>query len=186
MHRVFALAALALAAGCGGAEERAEPLRTAAPGIDLAAERWGGEFWELRARCAGGAVRLEFRPGAAIELKGGGGTLASASLKTIALRCGEARRHTVELDAPKRYDDARLRGPVTARASLVCSLPDEIEVAVHPIWYKTDYVSGSVLALATADLRLAAAASMKHDRHGGKTYSHLSYVPDLCRPAESK
>lgn len=183
MRRVLALAMLALAAGCGGAEERAESSRADTPGIDLEAEQWGGKFWELRARCPGGAVRLEFRPGAAIELAGEGGMLASASLERIALPCGEARRRTVELDAPERYDDAGVRDAVTAPTRLVCSLPGEIEVAVRPIWYDTDYVSGSGLVLATADLRLAAAASLKHDRHGGKTYSHLSYVSEVCTPS---
>jgi hypothetical protein len=180
MRRVVAFTALAIAAGCGGGEEPAERVR-AAVGIDLAAERWSGDFWELRARCPGGTIRLEFRPGAAIVLESGRRTLASASLESMDLRCGAPRRHTVDLDAPERYDDAGLRGPVTEPTSLVCSLPDEVEVAVHPIWFKTDYVSGSALVLATADLRLAAAASMKHDRHGGKTYSGLYYLPDRCR-----
>ncbi|MBD0329932.1 MAG: hypothetical protein ICV64_07505 [Thermoleophilia bacterium] len=183
MRRLVALAVLALSAACGGDKEASRPSLASATAIDLAEERWDGGFWELRARCPGGRIRFEFRPEGAVALDREGAMLASASLKTIDLQCGVTRRHAVELDAPERYGDAGLRGPVEARTTLVCSLPAEVEIAAHPIWYRTNYVMGSALTLATADLRLAAAASMKHDRHGGKTYSQLFYLPELCRLA---
>jgi len=128
------LCVAALVVGCGGGSDAGRvSLDDVAP---------SGGFWAVRARCEGGQLRVDFRPGKRLSVRG----LGHASSAEIAVECGEPERVAVSNAELRRRSatptGADLAAPTFEPTRLSCVAVGSLVVEAHPVWARNAIVGG--------------------------------------------
>lgn len=150
--------------------------------VSVADVRGDEEPWMLHSFCRPGVFTVDFRQGSVAVSGRRHGAVARASLRDIAISCGDPARRKIGRTG-ELFSDAGLRGPRYGATQLTCRVDEElIEVSVNPIWgdSERDGAVGSALGFATHDRRIVVSASVKRDEFTGKVWSRIWYAPSYC------
>ena len=130
------------------------------------------------ADCGQGTFILEFDPAHGAAVRQDGQTLARASLTDRRIEC----------DAPIRHfkgtpDESPWHGELegsSAATTVICETDVELQVAVNPVWYRSEIVGSNMLVADRKTKRLIASAGFKRDPTDDRTYSQTYWDTRMC------
>jgi hypothetical protein len=131
------------------------------------------------ADCGEGTFMLAFDPEGGARVLHEGQTLARASLTDRQIECDAPIRHFKGTPDENPWH-GELEGKSSAATTVICETDVELQVAVNPVWYRSEIVGSNMLVADRKTRRLIASAGFKRDPTDDRAYSETFWDPRVC------